>query len=387
MLTLLIYEIEEFLDMPLNNFFLVSSGRIISSGLQAVFYIIFAIILSPEEYGNLSYLIAIAGVASIVSRFGLTHSVVIFQAKSDYSTVNQINLLVLITTSIAAIILIPIDIFAAFLTLSSSVFLMYIHNLLGLKNYKKYVSWNLFKGTLIVIIPIIGYYLFQLEGVLFGMAIAYLISSLPFFQNLSFEKNFIQNIKTNFKIFLHNFGVDASTNLVKFIDKLVIAPIAGFAILGIYQLNLQILIGLEILPIALHSYLLSEESSGIKHRKTITMVILFSILLVISIIFLSPFLIPEFFPQYEDGIQSLQILVISLIPLTISSILNAKLQARNSTKVGFSAIIRIGSLIILLLILGSQYGLLGLSYSVLFSTILNTMFLIYIFKSDNNVKI
>jgi len=39
------------------------------------------------------------------------------------------------------------------------------------------------------------------------------------------------------------------------------------------------------------------------------------------------------------------------------------------------------------LILGSQYGLLGLSYSVLFSTILNTIFLIYIFKSDNNEKI
>ena len=55
--TLLIYEIEEFLNMQLNDFFLVSSGRIISSGLQAIFYIIFAVILSPEEYGNLSYLI------------------------------------------------------------------------------------------------------------------------------------------------------------------------------------------------------------------------------------------------------------------------------------------------------------------------------------------
>lgn len=372
--------------MQLNNFMLVSSGRVISSALQAIFYIIFAILLSPEEYGNLSYLIAIAGVASIISRFGLTHSVVIFQAKSDYSTVNQINLLVLITTSIAAIILIPIDIFAAFLTLSSSVFLMYVHNLLGLKNYKKYFSYNLLKGSLIIVIPATGYYFFQLEGILFGMAIAYLLSSLPFFKSISFEKNLFQNFRNNFRIFLHNFGVDASTNLVKFIDKLVIAPIAGFAILGIYQLNLQILIGLEIIPIALHSYLLSEESSGNKHRKITGLVLLFSIFLVISIIFLSPFVIPEFFPQYIEGIESLQILVISLIPLTISSILNAKLQARNSTKVGYSAIIRIGSLLIMLVVLGSQFGLLGLSYSVLLSAIFNTIFLIYIFKSDNKEK-
>lgn len=373
--------------MQLNNFVLVSSGRIISSALQAIFYIIFAIILSPEEYGNLSYLIAIAGVASIISRFGLTHSIVIFQAKSDYSSVNQINLLVLITTSIAAIILIPIDIFAAFLTLSSSVFLMYVHNLLGLKDYKKYFSYNLFKGSFIIIIPITGYYFFQLEGIIFGMAIGYLLSSLPFFKNISFQKNLFQNFKNNFRIFLHNFGVDASTNLVKFIDKLVIAPIAGFAILGIYQLNLQILIGLEIIPLALHSYLLSEESSGNKHRKIIGLVILFSIFLVISIILLSPFVIPEFFPQYIEGIESLQILVISLIPLTISSILNAKLQAKNSTKVGYSAIIRIGSLLILLVFLGSQFGLLGLSYSVLLSATFSTIFLIYIFKSDNKEKI
>ncbi len=370
-----------------NNFFFVASGRIISSGLQAIFYIIFAIILSPEEYGNLSYLIAIAGSVSILSRFGLTHSVIVFQAKNDYSTVSQINTLSLITTSIAAIILIPVDIFAAFLTLSSSVFLMHVHNLLGLKNYKKYLFWNLFKGLLIIIIPIVGYYFFQLEGVLLGMSLAYLIPSLNFFQNISFGKNFIQKIRINLKIFLHNFGVDASTNLVKFIDKLIIAPIAGFAILGIYQLNLQILIGLEMIPIALHSYLLSEESSGKKHAKTSLLVILFSIILVISLIFLAPFIIPEFFPKYKEGIDSLQILVISLIPLTISSILNAKLQAINSPKVGFSAFVRIGSLIILLLILGSEYGLIGLSYAVLLSTALNTVFLAYIFKSNNKEKI
>jgi len=362
------------------NFFYVALGRISSSGLQAIFYIIFAFLLSPEEYGRLSYLIAIAGVASIVSRFGLNHSVVVFQAKNDFSTVTQINFLALITTSIAAIILLSVDIFAAFLTLSSSIFLMYVHNLLGSKNYKQFVFWNMIKGALIIVIPVIGYLFFEFEGILLGIAIAYFISSLKYFQNISFGNDFLQKIKTNFKIFIHNFGVDASTNLVKFVDKLIIAPIAGFAILGIYQLNLQILIGLEIIPIALHSFLLSEESSGTKHLKTTIFVLLLSVVLVGLIIFLTPILIPEFFPKYKEGIESLQILVLSLIPLTISAILNAKLQAKNSTKVGFSAIIRIGSLIILLIILGSNFGLMGLSYAVLLSAIFNTLFLMYLFK-------
>lgn len=368
------------------DFFNVALGRILSSGLQAVFYIIFALLLSPEQYGSLSYLIAIAGTASILSRFGLTHSAIVFRAKNDSATANQINLLALITTSVAAIILLPIDIFAAFLTLSSSVFLMYIHNLLGSKNYKKYLFANLVKGLLIISIPIIGYQFFQLEGILAGMSVAYLISSINFFKSISFGSNFIKKIKDNFKVLIHNFGVDLSTNLVKFVDKLIIAPIAGFTILGIYQLNLQILIGLEIIPIALHSYLLSEESSGRKHQQTTIFIILLSIILVILIIFSAPIIIPEFFPAYKDGIDSLQILVISLVPLTLSSILNAKLQAKSSTKVGFSAIVRIGSLIILLIILGSDYGLIGLSYAVLISTILTTIFLACIFKFTNIEK-
>lgn len=372
--------------MKSHDFFYVVLGGVLSSGLQAVFYIIFALILGPEEYGNLSYLIAIAGVASIISRFGLTHTAIIFQAKNDSSTVNQINLLALITTSVAAIILLTIDVFAAFLTLSSSVFLMYVHNLLGLKTYRKYVSWNLIKGLLIIVIPVIGYQFLQIEGILLGMSIAYFIAGFNFFKSISFGINFIQKIRKNHKIFIHNFGVDASTNLVKFIDKLIIAPIASFTILGIYQLNLQILMGLEMFPVALHSYLLSEESSGSKHEKTTILIVLLSIILVLMIIFLAPIIIPEFFPKYKDGIDSLQILVVSLIPLTLSAILNAKLQAMNSTKVGFSAIIRIGSLIILLIILGSEYGLMGLSYAVLFSTIFNTIFLVYIFKFNGKEK-
>ena len=47
----------------------------------------------------------------------------------------------------------------------------------------------------------------------------------------------------------------------------MIAPLLGFTSLGIYQFNIQILFGLELIPIAIHSFLLSEESSGKKHKK------------------------------------------------------------------------------------------------------------------------
>ena len=152
-------------------------------------------------------------------------------------------------------------------------------------------------------------------------------------------------------------------------------PLLGFASVGIYQFNIQILFGLELIPIALYFFLLSEESSGKKHKKIIVMVLLSSVIVVILSILFLPLVINQLFPKYSEGVFALQILVISLIPLSVTAILNAKLQSKESTKVGYSALIRIGSLLTLIIILGNVYGLIGLSISVLLSIVFHTIFL------------
>ena len=126
------------------KFSFIIIGKIIAAGLQALFYLVFAAILDPESYGNFSYLIALAGTFSIISRFGLNHSSTVYQAKNDSSMSNSVNVLALITTSIASIILLAFDIFAAMLCFGMSMFVMNIHNLLGLKEYKKYMKSNFF---------------------------------------------------------------------------------------------------------------------------------------------------------------------------------------------------------------------------------------------------
>ena len=92
-------------------------------------------------------------------------------------------------------------------------------------------------------------------------------------------------------------------------------------------------------------------------------------------------------PKYSDGIIGLQILVLALIPTSISSILAAKLQAVESTKVGYSAIVSIGSLLILLGLLGNEYGILGLSLAVVVSSILTTIFLYCVYRNFNKDQV
>ncbi len=214
------------------------------------------------------------------------------------------------------------------------------------------------------------------------MAIANFVASAPFLKILKIKS--IVGLKNSYKVIIHNFGVDASTNLSRLVDKLLIGPLLGFFVLGIFQFNMQILFALEIIPAILYAFLLSEESSGTSHKKIIYLGLFASVILAIVAMVLAPFGVGEFFPKYSEGVLGLQVLVFSIIPLSISAILNAKLQARESTKIGYSAVVRIGSLLILIALLGEVYGFVGLSVAVLLSVIINTVFLFFLYKKKSN---
>jgi len=361
------------------NFFSVVISDVIASGLQAAFYLIFATLLFPEFYGELSFLIAIATTASTLSRFGLHYSVEVYRAKKKEEISNQINILSIILTGIVAIILIPINPAVSLIVVGMSLFSMSQYNLLGLKRYSKYLWFNIFKSISIIIIPLLMYFGFDLNGILFGFGISYLVGSYYLFKGLKKNVNGFKELKEKYRVLIHNFGVDSSLILPLSLDKLVIVPLFGFIFTGIYQFNLQILIGAMVLPVILHSFLISEEVSGSSVRRINYFVVFTSILVVLVVISIGPFMIENLFPNFYEGITSLQILIISTIPLSLASILNAKLQAQESTKVGYAGIIRIITLLALIPILGSVFGIEGLSFAFLSSSVLYTIVLYFIF--------
>jgi len=371
-------------NSSLKNFSFVAVGRSIGIVFQAILYLVFAALLEPETYGELNYIIALAGTFALFSRFGLNYSVTVFQAKKNSEISDKINTLAIVTCSFGALILLTIDVMASLLSLGMSFYLMTQHNLLGLKKYKAFMKNSILRGITFLVIPLVLYFYFDIAGIVLGFAISNLAASNYFFK-IAKLKSFWK-LKEHFSIIIHNFGVDISTNFPRMIDKLIIANLFGFFIVGIFQFNMQILFVLEILPTVLYNFLLSEESSGNSQKKLSLLVIFAAIGFAIAGIIFSPIFVQEFFPNYYDGIDSLQILIISIIPLTITAVLNAKIQAVESTKIGFSAIIRIGSLVGLIIFLGDLYGLVGLSLAVLFSIIINTIFIFVLYsKMDRNI--
>ena len=362
------------------NFSYVAFGKFFSRGVYSVFYLIIATFLDPSILGQISYLMAIAGTASVISRFGLPLSTIVYRAKQQHDLANKLNLLALISSGIASLILLTIDLYAALLCFGLTSFLMNTNNLIGLKKYKKFFWESFTRSVSIIIIPILLYFFFDVPGVILGLGIGNILGSTTLFKSLSLKIQSFRDVKASSKVLMNNFSVEASSSITRWIDKLLIVPLYGFAFAGLYQFNLQILFALMLLPNSLHVFLLSEKSGGNVSSRISSLTIIATVLLVISVIVLSPYLIDLLFPKYEEGIPSLQILIISLIPLSFTAILNANFQSNESTKVVYPVMVKIGSLLVFLTIFGEVYGLAGLSIAFLFSTILETIFLLILYR-------
>lgn len=369
-------------DNSIKNFSYVGIGRTITIVFHALFYLLIAALLDPEIYGELIVILALAGTFSIVSLFGLNISMQVYRAKKNYEITNQITTLFIISTTAAALILLTINQIAAFLCIALSFFSMSQSRLLGSQQYKKVMIYSTIKSGTFFVIPILLYFVFDINGIIFGMAISNFLGSIHFFKNLSFRS--FTGLKNYYKVLINNFAVHAGRGLPFMLDKLLIAPFFGFFIVGIYTFNLQVFMAISVLPGILSQYLISEESSGVRHRKLSLVVVLASVVLVVIAIILAPILVPIFYPLYTEGIESLQIMVISIVPLSIGVVFSSRLLAQESTRIGFTSIVQIGSMLILLVVLGGIFGLAGLATAVLISQCANTLFLYLLYRKSRD---
>lgn len=363
------------------NFSYVSIGRIVGTIIQALFYLLFAKLIGPESYGELNVIIALAGTFSVISRFGLNISVQVYQSKQESEFSNQLKILFVILTGVASLILIPVNIYASVLCFGSSLYVLTQYELLGLRQYKRFMINSILKSSLFFGLPVILYFIIGIPGVILGMAIASIIGSIPVIRTLKPTLSF--NLKNRYKVLIQNFLVESS-QLTSQIDKLIISFFFGNFIVGVYQFNLQILVALSVVPNVLSSFLLSEESNGVTHGKITKLSILFSVALTIVSIILAPFIVERFFSKYTEGIFSLQILLLALIPYTIIAVYVAKLMAKESTKVGIVSLSNVVILSILIVIFGHFLGLVGLSITIVVSSIINLMLYFMLYRRMEN---
>ena len=351
-------------------------ASIAGSGIAAIFWIYLAALMGAENYGELAFYISIASVATSISFIGGPAAITVLVAKK-IKIESTIYFL-----SITASIISGIVLYIAFANIGLSIYVLgaVIYNLsvselLGRKRYREYSIYFTLQKILFVILALVLYYVIGPEGVLIGIGLSFMPFLIQIYSGFKNYNISFQLLKTKWKFVTNNFFIDLSVVLNNQVDRLIIGPIFGFVILGNYYLAIQVLMVLTLVPEIVRKYTIPEDSSGVNTTKIKIITVGFSFVLALIGILVVPQVLPIFFSEYNESVELIPLISLTIIPATISGLYNSKFLAHE--KSNYVVIINIVSTIVLILgvfILGQFLGVIGLAYSFLLSNIVKAVF-------------
>ena len=360
------------------NISVLGSSTIVGNGITSIFWIYLADLLGAEKYGELGYLMAIATIVSNVCLVGGTWSMTVYTAKGmKIQPPLYVISLISSCTSLVIIFVIFNTISIGIYVIGFVIFQLFLAELLGFKLFKRYGKFYIFQKITFVCLAFSFNHFMGFEGIIIAYGLSYLIFSFPVFKMLTTVKPDFGILKTKFSFITSNYLYDLSSTAHGQIDKLIIAPIFGFALLGNYYLGLQIIGFLGILPGIVFNYILPQDASGHSTTQVKKITLLFSVGFTLIGIFLIPPLMPIVFPEYTEAVTLLPILSLSVIPIAVQSISISKLLGQEKTRyVLISHLISIFVLVFGIIVLGNEFGPEGIATAFVLSVIAGAILLV-----------
>ena len=361
----------------------IGSANLLGNGISAIFWFSLASLINPEEYGQIHYFLAIAGMAQLLSLISTTNALQVYVAKNIkiHSTLFFISIIAGIVSSLVVFLFFSrTD--TSLLVLGYIIFELSNGFLLGKKLFSNYAKFFLTQKILTVIFGFGLYFTFGVDGIIFGLVLSY----VPYIWILVNE---FRNTRIDFSLLkprkgflINNYGINISSAVGGQMDKLIIAPILGLELLGNYSLAMQFLVILLLLPTTVFKYLLTQDSSGKNTKNLKKNTIFASVGLATFGIVILPMIIPILFPNYIDTVIAIQIISVAIIPLTIGIFYDSKLLSIEKSK--FLVIgkgIGVFTMISGFVILGPIYGIIGLAVTLVVSSCLQTLVVIIASKT------
>ena len=348
-------------------------GVVISSG----FWLYIATIINETEYGEISYFLAIAGMSSSFVLLGAENTLIVYTAKKvkiQSAIFFIVSIIALITSIVLFIIFQSLEI--SIILLGYIIFGLAVHEIIGRQLYKTSSKYLIAQRVLMVGLSLGLYEIIGLNGLLLGIGFSHLIYVIRIFQIFREVKVDFTIFKKYFSFMMYNYSLKIGEAVAGNIDRIIIAPVFGFAILGNYQLGLQILAILEIIPAIIYKYTLPQDATGNVNKKLKIITILTSIFLAIIVYFVSPILLPIIFPEHENIVGVTQIMIFVIIPVTIGLMYQSKFLGQEKSKILLgSQIIFAAVLILSIFLLGELWGYNGIIIALLISHSVHVSFL------------
>ena len=364
----------------------VGIGNIAGKVIVGIFWFYMATVLGSENYGQVIYLIALGSMGAAISMVGTSNTLIVYTAKK-VPIESALYSIALILGTAAAIVL---YIFSSNIIVSIFVFGYIFYNLgvaqlLGNKLYKKYAIILIIQKILFVSLALLFYHIIGFEGVVLGFALSMLVFSYIVLKEFRNTKIDFKILKPRFGFMINNYALTIEKVLNGQVDKLIIAPIFGFALLGNYALSIQFLSIMLIIPSIVFQYTLSQDATGNLSKKIKKVSIGSSIMVACLGIVLSPILIPIIFPDYVEAIQLIQIISFMVIPSSIILAYNSELLGKEKSRfVLIGQGISVSVYLVGLLTLGAIIGINGVAISLVLSSICQAVFYIIIIRHLKN---
>ena len=344
----------------------IGFADIVGSAIAAFFWLYIASQLNPDVYGELIYFISIAGLAQMVSLLGSSNALTVYTAKN----VKIQSTLFLISILAAAISLAIITIFynridAGLLAVGFVVFSLVNSVILGKKLFVKYSKLVLSQKILTLILGIGLYFVFDVYGIIYGLALSYIPHLVIFVKEFSRTRIDFALLKPRKGFIINNYVMNLVAGLGGTVDKLIIAPVLGLALLGNYSLALQMFTMMMVFSEIVYKYLLPFDASGKSNKKIRQIALVVSIIIAILGVTILPNVVDWLFPKYVDATDAIQIMSLGVVPGTISILYSSKFLGMEKSKfVMTTKLVSLGVMFGGFLYFGPIYGAIGLAWII-----------------------
>ena len=166
-------------------------GNIFGALLTGGFWLLLASLQSVEEYGETSYMISMASLASSFALLGLNTAITTFIPKGHDKIHVAANQVILISSIIAALIVAQRDWLLGLFVVGMTFWMMSIYEFLGRKSYKQYAIANIGARGCQLLLSIIFYYILGIPGIIIGFTVSFFLFSHRYFLSIKyFKKDF-----------------------------------------------------------------------------------------------------------------------------------------------------------------------------------------------------
>ena len=344
----------------------IGFADVVGSAISVFFWLYIASQLNPDIYGELIYFIGIAGTAQLVSLLGSSSVLTVYTAKNIkiQSTLFLISILAT-AISFAVIIIFFNRIDTGLLAIGFVVFSLVNSVILGKKLFVKYSKLVILQKILTLVLGLGLYFVFDVYGIIYGLALSYIPHLVIFVKEFSRTKVDFALLKPRKGFIINNYVMNLTSGLGGTLDKLIIAPILGFALLGNYSLAAQMLTMMMVFSAVVYKYLLPLDASGKSTKKIRQITIVISIIIAICGVTILPNVIDWLFPKFIDAKDAIQIMSVGVVPGTIAILYGSKFLGMEKSKIVMipkliSLIVEIGGF----LYFGPIYGVIGLAWVI-----------------------